>query len=481
MSLITEQQFGDLTNVQEAMLEILDFERRRIALDLHDRVQNSLRLIRDNHAQNRQLFEELEMVLHEVRTIAYQLTPKSLQDFSLVDYLNIYETNLNLIYGDQFNTDYRTNVDFYIPKSIENQLFSIVQECVTNVLKHGKDTPLLCLRLRKEENAVVLLVQDFGKGFDMTSIDKTQTVGLHSITTRADFIGATCDIKAAPNTGCKVKITVPMNVIDAHKEEIQTYGHAAKTNIPRIEIAQSFPTKNILVVDNQREIAFGLQELLERNHKKVYLAHSVADAKKILEKHKNIQVVITDITMPDESGMSLVDYIKKENEKTNKNIQCVFYSINDNPAYIFRAKNLLRVDAYVWKEEVQTDKDEEHAIMQALEHLGNKDKSGAFYSKQIQKIEQTLVMKPLEDADGKHRELFKECMQHLKKELDSSNNLLDKEGKKGILRRVVEDYSEYGSDTKFRNLNHHKQELGINTDAEITHLLAKIATDFGIA
>ena len=124
MPLITEQQFGDLTNVQEAMLEILDFERRRIALDLHDRVQNSLRLIRDNNMQNRQLFEELEMVLQEVRTIAYQLTPKSLQEFSLVDYLNIYETNLNLIYGDQFNTDYRTDVDFYLPKGIENQLFS---------------------------------------------------------------------------------------------------------------------------------------------------------------------------------------------------------------------------------------------------------------------------------------------------------------------------------------------------------------------
>jgi DNA-binding NarL/FixJ family response regulator/two-component sensor histidine kinase len=478
MSLITEQQFGDLTNVQEAMLEILDFERRRIALDLHDRVQNSLRLIRDNNAQNRQLFEELEMVLHEVRTIAYQLTPKSLQEFSLVDYLNIYETNLNLIYGDQFNTDYRTNVDIYIPKSIENQLFSIVQECVNNVLKHATDTPLLCIRLRKEADAIVLVVQDFGHGFDAKAIDTAQTVGLHSIHTRSNFIGAKCEVEAEEGAGCKVRITVPMSVINAHKEEAETYQKATKTNIPRHDELKSYPTQHILVVDNQREIALGLQDLLERNHKKVYIAHSVADAKKILEKHKDIQVVITDITMPDESGMQLVKYVRDTNETT----QCIFYSINDNPAYIFRAKNLLQIDAYVWKEEIQTDNDEEHGIMQALEHLGNKDKSGAFYSKQIERIKDTLKMKKYNtNDDGNNRRVFGEYLK-LMREIPKKRGENAGVYKSSIHEEIMKNLGIRVTDSEdIRTYyNRYKKEIEFDKEEEEMAVLQKIAKDFGI-
>lgn len=514
MPLITEQQFGDLTNVQEAMLEILDFERRRIALDLHDRVQNSLRFIRDKNTQNRPLFDDLEHVLHEVRTIAYQLTPKSLQEFSLVDYLNIYETNLNLIYGDQFNTDYRTDVDFYLPKSIENQLFSIVQECVNNVLKHAQDTPLLCIRLRKEANAVVLLVQDFGKGFDTKKVDIAQTVGLHSIATRANFIGAKCEIEAAENVGCKVRITVPMSVINAHKEEMQTYQNATKTKIPRHEDLKSYPTQNILVVDNQREIALGLQDLLERNHRKVYVAHSAKEAKVIFEKHKEeIQVVITDITMPDESGMSLVEHIRSENET----IRCIFYSINDNPAYIFRAKHKLQIDAYVWKEEVQTDDDSEHTILKALAHFEDEFTGTPFYSAQIEKIAETLNEKKYVSIDdSKYRDIFAlylklrhstlnnseydDKRKNIKQELEQKRAILynkDNGKKKGVtakeveakikeeLQRKVIDLLKPADieknltiDDKFRELK--SNVLGIDDDTEILNLLNKITNDFGL-
>jgi CheY-like chemotaxis protein len=70
-----------------------------------------------------------------------------------------------------------------------------------------------------------------------------------------------------------------------------------------------------------------------------HLAYSAAEAKGVLEERKNIQVVITDITMPDESGIQLVKYINRD----HKAIRCIFYSINDNPAYIFRAKNQLNI------------------------------------------------------------------------------------------------------------------------------------------
>ncbi len=468
----------NVASVNESMLEILDFERRRIALDLHDRVQNSLRLIRDNYTHDRQLFDQLESVLQEIRTIAYQLTPKSLQEFSLVDYLNIYETNLNLIYGDQFNSDFRTDVDFYIPKSIETQLFSIVQECVTNVLKHAEDTPLLCIRLRKEEAALVLVVQDFGRGFDSTKIDISQTVGLHSIATRANFIGAKCEVEAEEGGGCKVRITVPMSMIETHKEEVEAYKNARKTDKSRVETVQAYPTQHILVVDNQREIAFGLKELLERNHREVHLAYSVKEAREKLEEYKNIEVVITDITMPDESGMQLVEYVRDFNET----IRCILYSINDNPAYIFRAKHKLQVDAYVWKEETQTDDDAEHAIVLALKHLENKDTYEIFYSKQIEKIERTLVMKKYGASDdGNNRKVFGEYLKLLR-EMPQKKEEQAGVYKSRIHNAIMDNLGMKVSDPEdIRTyFNRYKKELGFDQEEEALAVLQKIAKDFGI-
>ncbi len=394
--LISDVQFNDLSNVQEAMLEILDFERQRIALDLHDRVQNNLRLIRDDYAHDRGLFEALSGVLQDVRTVAYQLTPKMLQEFSLVEYLNIYESNLNLIYGEQFNTDFRTNVDFYIPKSIENQLFSIVQECMNNVLKYGADTPIVCIRLRKEGEMLTLLVQDFGKGFDKTVVNIDTTVGLRSIATRSNFIGGTCEITTAPSEGCKVKVFVPMQLV---REAAIPSTYQATTKV-RDNTPKAYPTDNILIVDNQREIGEGLCALLHRTGRTIKYVRSMAEAKTHLA-GGGVKVVITDITMPDESGMQLAEHIQDKYEDT----KCILYSVNDNPAYIFRAANKLLVDAYIWKEEPKTA-DDIHPIEAALLHLEDSTTGEPHYSPQIEKVRKTLVERVYKDEESENRKIF---------------------------------------------------------------------------
>ena len=266
-----------------------------------------------------------------------------------------------------------------------------------------------------------------------------------------------------------------MSVINAHKEEATSFAKATEKSIAnRHENLASFTTKNILVVDNQREIALGLQNLLERNRKKVYVAHSVKDAKKVLEKEK-IDVVITDITMPDESGMQLVEYIRDFNEA----IQCIFYSINDNPAYIFRAKQILQIDAYVWKEEKQTDDDAEHAIMVALAHLEDALTGSPFYSAQIEKISETLNIKGLDAKyDGDGRKVFSAYVEAVRsnrqKKTDSNpiynNRIAEKMsiilGKKmnwTAIEKALERYS---------------KKIGFTKQEEYLNALQKIAKDF---
>lgn len=80
--------------VLENMLEVLEYERKRISLNLHDSVQNKLRMLRDE-IQIPEQRHQLDAILDELRTIAYNLVPKSLQEFSLKEYLLIYTATLN--------------------------------------------------------------------------------------------------------------------------------------------------------------------------------------------------------------------------------------------------------------------------------------------------------------------------------------------------------------------------------------------------
>lgn len=342
-----EKSFQEQSNAQRAMMEILDDERKRISLDLHDRVQNKLRLLRDKFLNNPPIFQDIQDILDEVRHVAYQLIPKNLQELSLRDYLNIYETVLNQTYYKQFKTDYRTNVALEIPKDIEIQLFSIVHECVNNVLKHAANTPTLLIRLREDADSLMLLVQDFGDGFNTNDVEKAETIGLKGIKTRCDMMEATLDIQSQPLEGTRIKVTIPI-------EKIHNY-RAKHAEIPHILVAKStvldskkIDIKKILIVDNQVEYGESLRRiLLTQSNAEIVFKESVAEAKSYLVANNYaIDVLITDITMPDESGIQLVKHLKELGK--DKTIKIILHTINDNPSYVFQATNVLDIKFYIW-------------------------------------------------------------------------------------------------------------------------------------
>lgn len=191
--------------VLENMLEVLEYERKRISLNLHDSVQNKLRLLRDE-IHDPVLSQKIEQILDELRTIAYNLVPKSLQEFPLAEYLQIYTATLNKTYQHKFHVDYRTNVQLEVPKDIETELFNIVQECITNIIKYA-ETSFVLLRYNQLPKTLEVIVEDMGKGFDLQSVLHNNSIGLKSIQARTDFIGAVCDFQSnLEEVGSKVKI-----------------------------------------------------------------------------------------------------------------------------------------------------------------------------------------------------------------------------------------------------------------------------------
>ena len=87
-------------------------------------------------------------------------------------------------------------------------LFRIVQESLTNVVRHAA-AQTVHISLREETDNLVLVIADDGKGFDALGIDRSSRFGLLGISERAESLGGALDIDSAPGEGTRIAITLP--------------------------------------------------------------------------------------------------------------------------------------------------------------------------------------------------------------------------------------------------------------------------------
>src|SRR5699024_8784335 len=97
--------------------------------------------------------------------------------------------------------------EFPIDKGVEDQLFRILQESVSNTLRHAKATTLHVMLIERDETIIMRTV-DNGIGFDMRG-GKTSSYGLQNMRERAFEIGGTCKVISLPNEGTRLEVKVP--------------------------------------------------------------------------------------------------------------------------------------------------------------------------------------------------------------------------------------------------------------------------------
>jgi signal transduction histidine kinase len=89
-------------------------------------------------------------------------------------------------------------------------LYRVVQECVNNVIKHsGANT--LDISIIKEESEITATIEDNGKGFNTSSKDNVEGIGLKNIHTRIAYLKGTVDFESSPGRGTLVAIHVPLH------------------------------------------------------------------------------------------------------------------------------------------------------------------------------------------------------------------------------------------------------------------------------
>jgi signal transduction histidine kinase len=94
----------------------------------------------------------------------------------------------------------------------EMALFRIVQEALSNTTKHS-DTKKVRVAFRREDDALLMEVRDWGKGFDPKSIpdrpDAGHHVGLLGMRERAALIGGVFKIESKPGKGTRITVSAP--------------------------------------------------------------------------------------------------------------------------------------------------------------------------------------------------------------------------------------------------------------------------------
>lgn len=190
-------------------------------MELHDNILGRLLGIRligmglinkniiDNQNQEKfyDLFDTLKTVEQDVREISHDLYHDYSLKFGIISELKNY---INAISNSDIEFSLSVSPkDIEIPGSLSIMIYRVVQESISNVLKHSKATYCL-IKLNLTEDTLNLSIKDNGIGFEFSNTHRA-SIGLKSIKNRVKASNGNLNIESKPHKGTLVHITVPIN------------------------------------------------------------------------------------------------------------------------------------------------------------------------------------------------------------------------------------------------------------------------------
>lgn len=204
------------------VVEGQELERKRLARELHDETGQALTSIllglrsiedatRDQPKVRESVLSLRELVvstLHDVRRLAVELRPKALDDFGLVPALE----RLAETFGEQTEVDVQVQAalgEERLGPEIETALYRIVQEALTNVVKHAHANAISVV-LTKKGDSVMALIEDDGQGFD-PSQTAGDGLGMLGMRERIALLRGRVVVESSQGSGTTVVVEVPVS------------------------------------------------------------------------------------------------------------------------------------------------------------------------------------------------------------------------------------------------------------------------------
>ncbi|MGL4610418.1 MAG: PAS domain S-box protein [Trueperaceae bacterium] len=209
----------DVTARQRAINELLSVqeeERSRIARDLHDHVGQlltglNLGLSSAIEKPDNKKLGDLKIlaatILDDVRRISRDLRPALLDELGLESSVKRFARELSA--QSELNVDILMRVPDKLGRDVATVIYRVTQEALTNVVRHAKATHASVV-VTTSENAVQLIIEDNGVGFDPTSVAASEHVGLSSMRERIELVGGTFTVESLPGNGTTISAKLPL-------------------------------------------------------------------------------------------------------------------------------------------------------------------------------------------------------------------------------------------------------------------------------
>jgi signal transduction histidine kinase len=200
------------------VVDAQELERRRLARELHDQTGQELTSVllglkaveeAKSDAERAQALaavrEQLVETLHDVRRLAVELRPKVLDDFGLVPALE----RLCDTFSEQtgMRVDLESQIRDRLATDVETALYRIVQESLTNIVKHAQASAVSIVLARKA-GMVTAVIEDDGRGFSLDG--GSEGLGLLGMDERLALLGGKLKIESSPGTGTTIGVEVPV-------------------------------------------------------------------------------------------------------------------------------------------------------------------------------------------------------------------------------------------------------------------------------
>ncbi|MFN8278587.1 MAG: sensor histidine kinase [Chitinophagales bacterium] len=202
-----------------AVLQAEEEERQRIGIELHDGVGQLLSALKLNlslqdaaaDASNlplpiHQAMQLADEAVKEVRQISHNLMPSALVQYGLEQAVRTFISKIN---SHQLRVHLHIEgLETRLNPTTETVLFRVLQELLTNVIRHANATEVT-IQLIRFQQEVTLMVEDNGVGFDQNKLE--EGLGIRNIRSRVTFLHGQVQFDAHPGKGTTVTVELPAN------------------------------------------------------------------------------------------------------------------------------------------------------------------------------------------------------------------------------------------------------------------------------
>ncbi len=213
--------------LSKKFIDTLESDRKEMAMELHDNIGQSLTSLNMNlesiknqiEKENNEIRNNVEMgiekvhqTIEDLKNITYQLRPDILDNLGLLPSIKELlgrvkkSSNMEPVF-------FAKNIDGKFSPRKELCLYRIVQEALTNIIKHSKAKKLY-LNLVEKENRIFLSIEDDGVGFDYDAerinINTKNSMGLLTMRERAMQVGGSFTLDSSLNNGTHILVEIPV-------------------------------------------------------------------------------------------------------------------------------------------------------------------------------------------------------------------------------------------------------------------------------